>query len=85
MNLFIIFTFLNHAFILQRKVIGCQHNKRLLRLGVPSQLEKLIMYLECFVYMFMCVYMRVYVAMHECCSANLQKSVFAFHHIVCVS
>lgn len=41
----------------QKKVISCQYNKRLLRLGVPSQLEKLIMYLECFVYlMFMCVF-----------------------------
>lgn len=56
-NLFIILTSLNHAIILQRKVISCQYNKRLLRLGIPSQLEKLIMYFECLVYlMFMCVF-----------------------------
>lgn len=84
-NWFIILTSRNHAFILQRKVISCQYNKRLICLGVHSQLEKLIMYLECFVYlMFMCVCVHVYVAVHECCIANIQKSVFDFYHIVCV-
>lgn len=69
-----------------RKVISSQYDKRLLCLGVHLQLEKLIMYLECFIYlMFMCVCMRVYVAVHEWCIANLQKPVFDFYHIVSVS